>query len=194
MSLAFGQAAGAVQVYVLVTMNVSMFTLGVYLASADVGRGWQGHRTALLTTLRQPSIYAVSLAVLCRWLELPVTTITWLWEPLHIVASTLVGFALLTLGVQLSQTRPAPLRMPMVSALALRLLVAPVFAFCITRFMPLPSATAAVIILTAGAPVAVNTALLAHEFGGDREFATTSVFYSTLLSLVTVTLTLAMLS
>jgi predicted permease len=50
-----------------------------------------------------------------------------------------------------------------------------------------------VIILTAGAPTAVNSALLAHEFGGDRRFATASVYYSTLLSMITVTVCLAVL-
>jgi predicted permease len=31
----------------------------------------------------------------------------------------------------------------------------------------------------------VNTALLAHEFGGDTSFATSAVYYSTLISLIT---------
>ncbi|MDB6076009.1 MAG: putative permease, partial [Verrucomicrobiaceae bacterium] len=87
----------------------------------------------------------------------------------------------------------APLRAPLISALSIRLLIGPVIAYGLTELMHFPKAVAAVIILTAGSPTAVNSALLAHEFGGDRSFATASVYYSTLLSMLTVTLNLAVL-
>jgi predicted permease len=35
--------------------------------------------------------------------------------------------------------------------------------------------------------------MLAHEFGGDASFATSSVYYTTLFSVVTTTLNLAIL-
>jgi predicted permease len=192
-TLAFGHAAAAVQVYVLVTMNVSTFTVGLFLANADARGGWRSHLKALNATLRQPAIYAVTSAAICKGLHLPVQEITWLWEPLHMLAEALIGFALVTLGVQLSQTKPAPLGAPLLSALGVRLLIGPVIALGITQLLHFPKDIAAVIILTAGAPTAVNSALLAHEFGGDRRFATASVYYSTLLSMATVTINLALL-
>ena len=192
-TLAFGKEAAAVQVYALVTMNISTFTVGLFLANADASGGWRSHAKALTATLRQPAIYAVTAAMLCKAFDVPVREVTWLWEPIHMLADVLVGFALLTLGVQLSQTKPAPLKAPMLSALAIRLLIGPVIAFGLTTLMDFPKAVAAVIILTAGSPTAVNTALLAHEFGGDRSFATASVYYSTLFSMLTVTVNLAVL-
>lgn len=191
--LAFGKAAAAVQVYVLVTMNVSTFTVGLFLANADAKGGWKSHFRALNATLRQPAIYAVSLAAICKLMNWDVHQVTWLWEPLRMLADALIGFALVTLGVQLSQTKPAPIGAPLLSALAIRLLIGPVIAFGITQVLQFPKEIAAVIILTAGAPTAVNSALLAHEFGGDRRFATASVYYSTLLSMLTVTVCLAVL-
>lgn len=190
-TLAFGHEAAAVQVYVLVVMNVSTFTFGLFLANN--GSQMIGHRRALLTTLRQPSIYAVLSAALCKTLHLDVQHITFLWQPLDIMADALVGIALLTLGVQLSQTKPAPLQAPLLSALSIRLIAAPLIAWGITHAMHFPPSVAAVLILTAGAPTAVNTALLAHEFGGNTAFATASVYYSTLLSLVTTSMNLAIL-
>jgi hypothetical protein len=174
-------------------MNVSTFTVGLFLANADARGGWRSHLKALNATLRQPAIYAVTSAAICKLMHWDVHTVTWLWEPLRMLADALIGFALVTLGVQLSQTKPAPIGAPLLSALAIRLLVGPVIAFGITQALHFPKAVAAVIILTAGAPTAVNSALLAHEFGGDRRFATASVYYSTLLSMVTVTVCLAVL-
>jgi hypothetical protein len=192
-ALAFGKKMVPVQVYVLVTMNVSMFTVGMYLANTQSGGGVRAHLRSLTATLRQPSIYAVLSAVLCRVLHLDVKSVTWLWEPLHMLADSLIGFALVTLGVQLSQTKPAPLKAPLLSCIAIRLLAGPVIAFGLTQAFHFPKAIAAVLVLSSGAPTAVNSALLAHEFGGDRSFATASVYYSTLLSMITVTLNLALL-
>ncbi len=192
--LAFGQAAAAVQVYVLVTMNITTFTVGMFLANFDVRGGIRSHLRALMTTLRQPSIYAVLAALACKMLDWnPAAHVPWLWSPARMMADALVGFALVTLGVQLSQAKPAPLRMPVLSCLAIRLLIAPCIAFALTQMLHFQRDVAAVLILTAGAPTAVNSSLLAHEFGGDRSFATASVYYSTLVSMVTVTVCLAVL-
>ena len=48
-------------------------------------------------------------------------------------------------------------------------------------------------IVSASFPTAVNTALLAHEFNADSQFAAAAVFYSTLVSMLTVTLLIAIL-
>jgi predicted permease len=48
-------------------------------------------------------------------------------------------------------------------------------------------------ILSASFPTAVNTALLAHEFQADSEFAAAAVFYSTLASMITVTAAITIL-
>ena len=190
-TLAFGPQAAAVQVYVLVVMNVSTFTFGLFLANN--GAEALSHRRALLSCLRQPAIYAVSAAALCKLTGWEVQRLTFIWQPFDLLAAALVGTALLTLGVQLSQTRPVPLAAPMLSALAIRLVAAPLLAWGVTQAMGFPPAVAAVLILTAGAPTAVNTALLAHEFGGNTAFATGSVYYSTLLSLLTTSVNLAIL-
>ncbi|MEI6536743.1 MAG: AEC family transporter [Verrucomicrobiaceae bacterium] len=191
-TLAFGHQAAAVQIYVLATMNVATFTVGLFLAQSH-GETPGKHRRALLSVLRQPTLYAVGAGLLCRSLSLPVQNVTWLWQPLQLLQAGLIGFALVTLGVQMSQTKPAPFHAPLWSAIGIRLVIAPFLAAMLASafaFSPLASAS---LILAAGAPTAVNTALLAHEFGGDVSFATSAVYYSTLLSLLTTTVNLAVL-
>ena len=96
---AFGEAAASVQVYVLVTMNVSTFTMGLLLANAGDGKPGS-HWRALLSTLRQPAIYAVATAACCKAMDLHPEHIRWLWEPLKMMAEALVGIALLLFSVQ----------------------------------------------------------------------------------------------
>lgn len=191
-TLAFGKEAAAVQVYVLVTMNVSTFTVGLFLAQAR-GESASPHRRALLNVLRQPTLYAVMAGTLCRALDVHVKAAPWLWEPVKLLAAGLIGFALVTLGVQMSQTKPAPFRAPLFFALGIRLLLAPLLAFGLTRLFHFSPMASASLILAAGAPTAVNTALLSHEFGGDVSFATSAVYYSTLLSMITTTVIRAIL-
>ncbi len=191
-TLAFGHEGAAVQVYVLATMNVCTFTIGLFLAQ-ERGEKAGAHWRALNGILRQPTLYALLAGVLCKSFDLPIKHINWLWQPLDLLQAGLVGFALLTLGVQMSQTQPAPFKAPLWAALGIRLLLGPILAWGIAEGIGFsPQATAA-LILAAGAPTAVNTALLAHEFGGDASFATSAVYYSTLFSLVTTTINLMVL-
>lgn len=191
-TLAFGHEGAAVQVYVLATMNVATFTLGLFLAQ-ERGEKPGAHWRALNGMLRQPTLYALLAGVLAKSLGLRLQEVTWLWQPLDLLQAALVGFALLTLGVQMSQTRPAPFHAPLYAALGIRLILSPLLALGLTQLMGFPPAVAASLVLATGAPTAVNTALLAHEFGGDISFATSSVYYTTLFSMLTTTVTLSLL-
>ena len=191
-TLAFGHEGAAVQVYMLATMNVATFTVGLFLAQKR-GESPGSHRRALMMVLRQPTLYAVAAGALCRAFEIPVKDVKWLWQPLDLLQAGLIGFALVTLGVQMSQTKAAPFRAPLWSAISIRLALGPLIAVALAWLFGFPPLVAASLILAAGAPTAVNTALLAHEFGGDVSFATSAVYYSTLFSLVTTTVNLALL-
>lgn len=188
-TLAFGAGAAAVQIYVLATMNVSTYTIGLFLAQVQ-GDSPGSHRKALGKVLRQPTIYALLAGVSCKALGLPIREIIWLWQPLDLLQSGLIGFALITLGVQMSQTKPAPFSAPLWSAISLRLVIAPLLAMPLALALGFPREVVASLVLAAAAPTAVNTALLAHEFGGDVSFATSAVYYSTLFSMLTTTLLL----
>ncbi len=194
-TLAFGELGQSIQVFVLLTMNVSTFSIGLLLATGgeDSG-GAPGSRVRrLLPVLRQPSIHAIVLALVLRQLPFDLRTVTFIWEPLEIVAAALVAFALLTLGVQLSQTKPPPLRGRLCWALLIRLALAPLLAaplaFAVFGFDP---PVALILIVGTGVPTAINTVLIAHEFKADARFAAAAVFYSTVFSLVTVTIVLAL--
>jgi hypothetical protein len=183
-TLAFGSQAAAVQIFVLATMNISTYTVGLFLAQSH-GETAGMHRRALMKMLRQPTLYAMFAGLACRGLGVPVQEAIWLWMPFDLIQSGLIGFALVTLGVQMSQTTPAPFRAPLWSAILLRLVISPALALLLVMAFGFSREVSAALILAAAAPTAVNTALLAHEFGGDVSFSTSAVYYSTLFSLIT---------
>jgi predicted permease len=192
-TLAFGTWAQSVQVFALVTVNVSTFSLGLLFAAAGGQKVGSGRWRRWLPVLRQPSIWMIAAGFAARQVPFDLRTVPALWTPLELLADALLGVALVTLGVQLSHTKPPPLRSRLAWALGLRLVVAPLVAFPLTAAFGFDTATSHVLIAGAAAPTAVNTALIAHEFGADSRFAAAVVFYSTLLSAATVTATLVLL-
>jgi hypothetical protein len=189
MALAYPGIGPLLQVFIVLTQNISTFTVGLALAASTHRSGWR----LALPMLRQISIYAVISAVIVRIFHLPVQQIRWLWVPLHYISDALVAFALITLGVQLSQTkaRQNPARLGW--ALGLRLLVAPCVALAMVPLFGFRGQEATIMVVSSSFPTAVNTALIAHEFKADAQFAAAVVFYSTLLSMFTVTLLIAVL-
>jgi len=189
MSLAFPGLGELMQVFIVLTQNISTFTVGLALAASTHRSGWR----LALPMLRQVSLWAVLSAIIVRVLHLPVQQVRWVWVPLHYISEGLVAFALITLGVQLSQTKVRQSLSRLGWALGLRLLIAPCIAAALVPVFGFKGQEATIMIVSSSFPTAVNTALIAHEFNADSQFAAAAVFYSTLLSMFTVTLLIAFL-
>jgi predicted permease len=195
MLLAFPGTGATIQAFVLMTMNLTTFTAGVLLAHGETDGST---RPKWRSVLAQPSLFAISAALLCKATGSAslVTALVPVWKPLSVLADGLVPIALLTLGVQLSHAPALPLRGPLLAAVLIRLGAAPALAAVLVPAFAVPPETAAVLIAGSAAPVAVNAAMLVHEYGGtdgDSGFVSASVFYSTLLSALTMTIVLGLL-
>ena len=189
MALAYPGRAETLQIFVILVQNIGNFTVGVFLASSANRKGWR----AALPALRQASIYAVSAALLVRTFDIPVQQWRWIWVPAKYFAGGLVAFALITLGIQLSKTEHRQPLSQLGWALGLRLIGGPLLALGLVKLFGFTGEIAQVMILSASFPTAVNTALVAHEMGADHHFAAATVFWSTILSMITVTLLIALL-
>ena len=105
-----------------------------------------------------------------------------------------MAVALVTLGVQLSKTDVRGMKGPLTRSIVIRLLGGPCVGLGLTWLFGFEGQTAAILILGTAAPAAVNTALLAYEFKANSQFAAATVFFTTLLSIVVVTLLLGILT
>jgi predicted permease len=183
--LAFGEEALGIMAFVVMVQNLASFTLGLWLV-ADGRQGWRG---ALKQSLKAPAIYATLIGLMLNTLGIVLPRPVRI--PVDILADGLIPVALLTLGVQLSQVRISS-HLGALSALAIaRLLLSPLLAAGLAAvgqvLLPETLAVAPVLVVAAGLPVAVNVYILSAEYDREPELASQMVFWTTLVSALTVT-------
>ncbi len=152
--------------------------------------------------LRLPILYAIAIAVAWRWAggNAPANLPLWLDKTTAFLAAGLVPVALVTLGAQLALAPRWPRWRPVGFVVVSRLVLGPMLmaglVYMAHAMMPgsaldlWPNA-AAVVIATAGVPTAVNTLLLTLEMKGDDRLSGDCVFWTTVLSPITICITIA---
>jgi predicted permease len=103
----------------------------------------------------------------------------------------MIPVMLLVLGLQLARTRALRITADVLLATGLRLLAAPALAAVLAAPFGLDGVVRAVGILQAGMPVAILVAIIANDYAIEPELVMTTVFFSTVVSLPTLTVLLA---
>lgn len=167
------------QIMMLVVQNVSINSIGFF----NAGRAKLTFKESIRKVLKVPTIYTVPSAFLLKLVPFDMTTLPF-WPALEYLRNALVAVALLTLGVQISKTKFGSLKTDVIIALTLRLIGGPVLALGLIRLLSLQGIVAQVVLVSAGVPTAVNTALIAVEYDNHADYASQVVLLSTMLCTV----------
>ena len=112
------------------------------------------------------------------------------WEAITYAKNGFVVIALVTLGAQLAVVERGEGKGPVTTSVLLRLVAGPVVGFILLKLLGWTGPIAQVLLISTAMPTAVNCMLLCMEFDNHPSYVARSVFYSTLLSPITVTLTI----
>jgi predicted permease len=199
-----GGAAMGMQVFVMIVQNVATFTLGILLVASGSSR-----RRPWKENLRQivqfPPLYALAAAIITVQLRSAMgpdaaaavgNALAPLWQVVAHVKEAFIAVALVTLGAQLATVPAGGRSYPVTLSVILRLLVPPLTGVGLVYLLGLagPDATetqrflAQVLIVSTGSPTAVNAMLLCLQFDNQPDYAARAVFYSTILSPLTMTM------
>lgn len=190
-----GGAAGsvAIQIFVVLLQNMSTFTLGILLAT----HGRPGHRLRdnVREIARFPSLYALIAGLTTITLrstlgvhaEQVLPYVGPIWDALLYVKSAFIAIALCTLGAQLAVVERGGPRYPLALTVSLRLIGGPLVGLGLIHLLGLHGVLAQVLFISTATPTAVNAMLLCAEFDNHPSFVAKSVFYSMILSPLTVT-------
>lgn len=171
------------QIMILVLQNISVNTLGFF----NAGRANSDIKGSLTTILTMPSIYAIPLALILKYLQIDITGNP-AWTTLDYLKNGLVPMALITLGVQLSKTKFDLKNVDVQLSVFIKLIIGPALAYIYIQLLGLNGVVAQAVFIAHSVPTAVNTALIAVECDSCQDFASQAVMLSTLFSTITLTL------
>ncbi|MBO7675157.1 MAG: AEC family transporter [Atopobiaceae bacterium] len=175
--------------YVTMTMvvgTITFWTYGVYLMSGDKGE------VSVKKILTNPNLIAVVVGLVLFFALDDLPTIP--KQVLNAMANLNTGLGMIILGATLgasniglmiSDTR-------LYKALGLRLVAVPLVCIPLLMFMPAPYEVRMVLMIAAAAPAASATSMLALKYGGDYSYGTGLAVGSTIVSMVTMPLVLAL--
>lgn len=191
----FGHQAVFYNAVVNIPFYPILYTLGVGLLARDGARRGGAARKLELkwSTFVSPCLVASLLAIvlaLTGW-KLPQV----LTDTVATIGNITTPGALLVIGISIAKQ---PLRRvlgsPRIYALAaLRLVGLPVLLWLGLRWFIADPVVLGVIVVVFAMPTATMVSMLAGEYGGDEEAAVQGVFLTTLLSMVTIPLLMALL-
>ncbi len=165
-----------------VTMNILVFTMGIYCLTND--RKYMSLRSALLNPTMLGFFTAMPLHMLSARAFLPPA----LLNALQLLGNMSTPLCMIILGIRLSQT---PVRQlfsrPMAYAVSLgKLLLFPLFCYAAVYLLPLPGAFKASILILSATPCASIILSLAEIHRSETDFSANCVLLTTLLCFLTI--------
>lgn len=168
------------QIMVLLIQNITTNSLGFY----NAGTASSTSKESIKKILSMPTIYAIPLALLLKLLPVNLTTYPG-WPALNYIRQGLVPIALISLGIQLSQTKLNLKNKEVYLTVALRTMVGPIIGLLVAFLFGFNGIMGQAFFISSSVPTAVNVALIAIEYKNNEEFAAQVVMFSTLFSAVT---------
>lgn len=178
---AFGDTGLGYAVVIFAIMAIYSFTVGIWLVSGG------GNVTKVL---KEPLVAATVLGGIFLWQDWQ--TPVWITNTLELIGQMAIPLMLITLGVAVARLRPGGMmRAFWISGVKMAICIS--IAWTLGIWFQLPPVPFAVLVLQISTPVAVTSYLLAEKYGADSDAVAGLVVASTLLSVITIPVTLAIL-
>lgn len=185
---AFGDVALGFASLFFVTNAILVNVVGVVIASM----GKQSFVQALKNLARVPTVYALVIALIVMRVGWQVPL--FLDRPITLLADASIPTMLVLLGVQFKKTSWSGKAVPLTLASGFRLVVSPVLAFALAPLFGLTGPGLQASIVEAAMPSAVLNTVIATEFDAEPSLVSAAVFFTTMLSPLTLTPLLAYLT
>ncbi len=170
-------------------LSVVLFAFVISVTAAGWQRGGVGN--ALLSVLRTPALLSVVPAVILN--SAGITPPLLVLRIVGLLGQAMIPVMVLSLGVQLAATKHFRIDTMVVVASGVRLIGGPLLAFILAALFALEGTARSAGIAQASMPTAVLASIIALEYDLLPDFITSTVLFSTLASVVTLTVVLALL-
>lgn len=171
----------SIQIFIVIFQNLLTYSYGIYnLLSATKTIG-----SIIQSFLRLPVLHALVLGVLFQSFKIQIPNSIFL--PLNQLANSFVAIAIILLGAQLSNIKLNFFHRVITWALIGRLLIGPLLALAMIYLLNIDGIVAQSLFIASSFPTSRNTSTIAMEYQIEPELHAQIVLFSTLFSIVTVT-------
>lgn len=171
----------SIQIFIVIFQNLLTYSYGIYnLLSATKTIG-----SIIQSFLRLPVFHALILGILFQSFKIQLPNSILL--PLNQLANGFVAIALILLGAQLSNIKLNFFHRVITWALIGRLLMGPLVAFAMIYLLNIDGIVAQSLFIASSFPTSRNTSTIAMEYQIEPELHAQIVLFSTLFSIITVT-------
>ncbi|MED0949448.1 AEC family transporter [Bacillus mobilis] len=171
----------SIQIFIVIFQNLLTYSYGIYnLLSATKTIG-----SIIQSFLRLPVFHALILGVLFQSFTIPIPNSILL--PLNQLANSFVAIALILLGAQLSNIKLNFFHRVITWSLIGRLLMGPLLALSMIYLLNIDGIVAQSLFIASSFPTSRNTSTIAMEYQIEPELHAQIVLFSTLFSIITVT-------
>lgn len=171
----------SIQIFILIFQNLLTYSYGIYnlLSATKTIKG------IIQSFLRLPVFHALLLGVLFQYftIQLPNSILI----PLDQLANGFIAIALLLLGAQLSNIKLHFFHRVITWSLIGRLLIGPLVAILMIYLLNIDGVVAQSLFIASSFPTSRNTATIAMEYQIEPELHAQIVLFSTIFSVITVT-------
>ena len=174
----------------ILTMNIIVFTLGVFLLSG------KKEYVSLKAAFLNPTVFGLCLALPFFITNSKDIIPTVAYNAIELLSKASTPLCMIILGIRLANMSFKKIFLNKTAYLATagKLILIPLFTLLCVAFLPVPTSFKMTAVILAGSPCAVFVYNLSEIHGGDKETAANSVLLSTMLCFITLPLITLLLS
>ncbi|KAA0549889.1 AEC family transporter [Bacillus sp. BGMRC 2118] len=190
---AFGAPGFDVAIILMVIQSLIMSTVGVYYAAKGSAGRQTGFKGAALAVLKMPVVYGSAFGITLQFsaITIPQT----FYQSINLVADAAIPTVMIVLGMQLATITIKNIEIEKtIYSLMIKLVIAPLIAWLIVSQLPVSNLVQSIMIVMAAIPSAANTTLLSLEYDTKPDFVSSVTLLSTIGSIITLPIVLAILT
>jgi malate permease and related proteins len=188
----FGEIGFRYAVIMMVIQSFLMNTIGLYYAISGSDKA-RDSKEIWMKILKMPILHGAFIGLVFQVLHLKVPL--FLSQTIDLISQATIPTIMVVLGMQLATLGGKKVEKSALSFIVImRMVASPILAVAIVSLLPISSTLGSILIILASMPTAANTTMFSLQFNTEPDLVSASTLVTTLLSIVTIPVMLALVS
>ncbi|WP_299740070.1 AEC family transporter [uncultured Rossellomorea sp.] len=189
---AFGELGFRYAVIMMVIQSFLMNTIGLYYAVSGSDKKRETSEI-WMKIVKMPILHGAFLGLGFQLFHLDVPV--FMSQTIDLISQATIPTIMVVLGMQLATLGGKKVERGALSFIVImRMVASPIIALVVVSFLPISTMLGSILIILASMPTAANTTMFSLQFNTEPDLVSTSTLVTTLMSIVTIPIMLALVS